>query len=161
MTKVLAALLLSIATAFAWASEFTGRVVGVTDGDTITVLDAANQQHKVRLSGIDTPEKGQPFGQVAKQSLSDQVFDRQVIVETSKIDKYGRAIGKVKIGGTDINLEMIKRGLAWHFKRYQNEQPLDERLSYGAAENEARAASKGLWADSDPIPPWAWRKRKN
>lgn len=142
------------------AETLTGRVVGISDGDTITVLDAANQQHKIRLSGIDSPEKAQPYGQASKQSLSDQVYDRQVSIETSKRDRYGREIGKVLIAGQDANLEQIKRGMAWHYKQYQNEQPLDDRLSYTRAEEEARAARRGLWADPEPMPPWEWRRRR-
>jgi endonuclease YncB( thermonuclease family) len=143
----------------AWAETITGRVVGVADGDTITVLDAANQQHKIRLSGIDCPEKNQPFGQVAKQSMSDQVFDRQVSVETSKRDRYGREIGKVLVGGVDANLEQLRRGLAWHYKKYEREQgPLD-RATYAGAEIEARVAGRGLWVDPEPMAPWDWRKK--
>ena len=160
MMKTIAALLLLLFAACASAETLTGRVVAVTDGDTITVLDAANVQHKVRLAGIDAPEKNQPHGQAAKQSLSDQVFDRHVSVETGKLDRYGREIGKVLIGGVDANLEQIKRGLAWHYKRYQNEQPLDDRLAYTKAEEVAHGEGRGLWADQEPIPPWDWRRMK-
>lgn len=121
------AILATLLATWAWAETISGRVVGVADGDTITVLDAGNQQYKIRLSGIDAPEKNQPFGQTSKQSLSDQVFGRQVAVETGKVDKYGRNVGKVLVDGKDANLEQIKRGLAWHYKRFENEQPVDDR----------------------------------
>lgn len=157
--KIAAALLLALAASCAWADTLTGRVVAVLDGDTITVLDASRQEHRIRLSGIDAPEKAQSFGQASKQALSDQIYDRQVEVETSKRDKYGREIGKVRIGGADANLEQIRRGLAWHYKRFQNEQPLEDRLAYLQAEDEARAARRGLWSEPGAVAPWDWRKR--
>jgi endonuclease YncB( thermonuclease family) len=143
----------------AWADQvIPGKVVGITDGDTLTLLDATNTQHKIRLAGIDSPEKGQPFGQHCKKSLSDLAYDRDATVESSKLDRYGRVIGKVLVDGQDVNLEQVRRGCGWHYKKYQNEQPLDDRLSYNAAEESARASKVGLWADNDPVPPWDWRK---
>lgn len=140
----------------AWA-DFTGNVVGVADGDTITVLDADKVQHKVRLTGIDAPEKKQPFGNRSKQSLSDMVFNKTVTVETDKRDRYGRELGKVLAGGKDVNLEQVRTGFAWHYKVYESTQSATDRQVYTAAENEAKAAKRGLWADIDPIPPWEWR----
>lgn len=137
-----------------------GRVVGVADGDTITVLGADNRQTRVRLQGIDAPESRQAFGQTSKQNLSDLVFDRQVIVEYEKNDRYGRTLGKVVASGRDVNLLQVKAGLAWHYKYYQDEQsPVDRRL-YADAETEARSARRGLWADPKPIPPWDFRRGK-
>lgn len=98
--------------ALAHAEVIVGRVVGVADGDTVTVLDANKQQHKIRLAGIDAPEKRQPFGQRSKESLSALVFARQVTVETDKKDRYGREVGKVRVDGVDANLERLKRGFA-------------------------------------------------
>ena len=92
--------------------------------------------------------------------MSDQVYDRQVTVETGKRDRYGREIGKVLVDGHDANLEQIKRGLAWHYKKYEREQPPEDRATYAAAEIEARSASRGLWVDKEPMPPWEWRHRK-
>jgi endonuclease YncB( thermonuclease family) len=157
--KYVIAALLAAATVTAWADTITGRVVGVADGDTITVLDAKNEQHKIRLAGIDAPEKNQPYGQAAKQSLSDQVYERQVSVETSKRDRYGRAIGKVLVDGSDANLEQVRRGLAWHYKAFEREQERLDRVTYTNAENEARGASRGLWGGHAPVAPWDWRKR--
>ncbi len=159
MKVTIATLAFLLASFVAQAETITGRVVGVADGDTITVIDAANQQHKIRLSGIDAPEKYQPFGQASKQSLSDQVYDRQVAVETAKTDRYGRVVGKVMVSGKDTNLEQIKRGLAWHYRKYENEQPIDDRVTYRKAEDEARAARRGLWSEANQVPPWEWRKR--
>lgn len=142
----------------AGAADFTGRVVGVADGDTITVLAPQNIQHKVRLSGIDAPEKSQAFGQRAKQSLSDLVFNRQVTVQTHKKDRYRREIGKVLVDGLDANLEQIKRGMARHYKAYQREQSAEDRAAYAAAEDEARRLRVGLWQEAQPVPPWELRK---
>ncbi len=100
------------------ANNLLGRVVGVADGDTLTLLDAANVQHKIRLVGIDSPEKGQPFGQVCKQSLSDLAYGRVVAVESSKLDRYGRVLGKVLVNNQDTNLEQVQRGCGWHYKKY-------------------------------------------
>lgn len=144
----------------AYAEILYGRVVGVSDGDTITVLDTNNSQHKVRLSGIDAPEKSQAFGNVAKKSLSDLVYDKQVSVEWGKQDRYGRIVGKVLEAGIDANLEQIKRGMAWHYKKYMNEQVLQDRLDYLHAQQDAKNAKIGLWVDSNPIPPWEYRKDK-
>lgn len=143
----------------AWA-DFTGNVVGVADGDTITVLDAAKVQHKIRLTGIDAPEKKQPFGNRSKQSLSDMVFNKIVTVETVKRDRYGRELGKVLAGGKDVNLEQVRTGFAWHYKAYERTQSAIDRQAYADAENEAKAAKRGLWVDADPTPPWEWRHRK-
>ena len=139
------------------AAVIEGRVVGVADGDTVTVLDADETQHKIRLSGIDAPEKKQPFGQRAKQSLSDLVFDKSVTIETNKVDKHKRNVGKVLVDGVDANLVQVQRGFAWHYKAYEREQSAIERKVYADAENEARAARRGLWADSEPVPPWEFR----
>jgi endonuclease YncB( thermonuclease family) len=121
------------------------------------VLESTNTQHKIRLAGIDAPEKKQPYGQRSKQSLSDLVFDKQVMVETDKRDKYKREVGKVLVGGMDANLEQVSRGMAWHYKAYEREQTPNDRKLYAAAENEAKAARRGLWADADPMPPWEFR----
>ena len=142
------------------ADTLTGRVVGIADGDTFTLLDATNTQHKIRLAGIDSPEKSQPFGQACKKSLSDMAYDRVATVESSKLDRYGRTIGKVLMNGQDVNLEQIRRGCGWHYKKYQNEQSLDDRLSYNSAEVSARASRVGLWSDNDPMPPWDWRNAR-
>ena len=114
------ALILCIQLAFA-AETITARVVGVTDGDTITVLTSERQQIHIRLSQIDAPEKSQDFGQASKQSLSDLVFGKDVSIEVETIDKYGRTVGKVKVGGVDANLQQINRGMAWAYTKYAYE----------------------------------------
>jgi endonuclease YncB( thermonuclease family) len=158
--RALAAIAFTILTTATHAETLTGRVVGIADGDTLTLLDATNTQHKIRLAGIDSPEKSQPFGQVCKKSLSDLAYDHVATVETTKLDRYGRAIGKVWVDSQDVNLEQIRRGCGWHYKKYQNEQSLDDRLSYNSAEESARANRVGLWADNNPVPPWDWRKAR-
>jgi endonuclease YncB( thermonuclease family) len=140
------------------AATIEGRMVGVADGDTITVLDDTHTQHKIRLAGIDAPEKKQPFGQRSKESLSDLVFSKTVTVETGKTDRYGREVGKVLVEGFDANLVQVQKGFAWHYKAYEREQSATERKAYADAENEAKAAQRGLWRDTAPVPPWEFRK---
>jgi len=157
---VLVALPVVVSLNIAWAESYVGRVVGVADGDTITVLDALQTQHKVRLAGIDAPEKSQPFGNASRQALAGVVFQREVTVETYKRDRYQREIGKVWLGTTDVALELVNSGLAWHYKQYAHEQPVEDRLDYTNAEVRARGSHLGLWADAHPIPPWVFRRRK-
>lgn len=156
----LVAITLAFASIPAWAEVFSGRVVGVTDGDTIKVLTADRREERIRLSGIDAPEKAQPYGQVSKKHLSDQVFGQTVTVEWDKRDRYDRIVGRILVGGTDANLGQITAGLAWHYKKYEDEQPAAERRVYADAEVRARDAGIGLWRDRDPTPPWDWRKQK-
>lgn len=153
------------ALAVSWSSlAFTGtvdgQVVGVTDGDTITVLDGKRTQHKVRLGGIDAPEKAQAFGKRSKEHLSSLVYGKQVTVETEKQDRYGRTVGKVLVGGRDTNLAMILAGFAWHYKKYEGEQSPSDRLLYAAAEQEAREAHRGLWHDQTVTAPWDYRAER-
>jgi len=155
---LLAAFLLFVHTAT--ANTLHGRVVGVADGDTVTVLDATNTQWKIRLMGIDAPEKKMPFGQKSKESLSALVFNKQVAVAFNKRDKYGRTVGKILVDGVDANLEQVKSGLAWHYKQYEREQSATDRTAYAQAEEQARSEHRGLWVDPDPTPPWDWRKQQ-
>ncbi len=157
-TAFLAFLLTALALASAMANTLSGRVVGVSDGDTVTILDASKRTHKIRLLGIDSPEKKQPFGERAKQSLSDLVYNKQVNVEGGKPDRYGRALGKIVLDGQDINLEQIRRGMAWHYKQYARDQSPQDRIAYAEAEATARAQRAGLWQDAQPVPPWSFRR---
>lgn len=142
------------------AATLVGHVVGVTDGDTITVLDASHSQYKIRLAGIDAPEKKQAFGLASKKSLSDLVYDKVVTVDWNKQDRYGRIVGKVVLNRVDVNLEQVKRGMAWFYKKYQNEMVIDDRLSYLHANETAEKARVGLWADRGAVAPWDYRKSK-
>jgi endonuclease YncB( thermonuclease family) len=139
------------------AELLMGRIVGISDGDTVTLLDANQRQYKIRLTGIDAPEKKMPFGQRSKEHLSDLVFNKDVQVETEKLDRYGRTLGKILFNRKDINLGMINAGLAWHYKKYQHEQSGSDRLLYAHAEDQARQQRNGLWRDPSPTPPWEWR----
>jgi len=159
LRKVITAMLLALACT-ANAETITGRVVGVADGDTITVLDADKVQHKIRLAGIDAPEKKQPFGNRSKESLSALAFDKTVNVETSKRDRYGRQIGKVLVNGRDVNLVQVERGMAWFYRQYQREQSPNDRRLYETAEDAAKAEKRGLWRDADPVAPWEFRRNK-
>lgn len=153
---LLGLLFASIAT----AETYVGRVVRVADGDTITVLDQGHTQHKVRLAGIDAPEKKQPFGQASRRHLAILVADRTVTIETTKRDRYRREVGKVLVDGRDVNLGQVEAGLAWHYKQYAHEQSVADRQAYAAAEEAARQARRGLWSDVYPVPPWEYRYRR-
>ena len=120
------------------AFEFTGKVVGVTDGDTITVLLESKKQYKVRLQHIDCPESRQPFGFKAKQFLSQKVFGKNVTVKWDKMDRYKRILGNVYLGKEWVNLELVKEGLAWHYKFYSKDKTM------AAAETKAKAAKLGI-----------------
>ncbi|MFM8576898.1 MAG: thermonuclease family protein [Limnohabitans sp.] len=145
----------------AMAAAWSGLVVGVSDGDTLKVLDAHRQAHTIRLMGIDAPEKAQAFGQRSKQSLSELAHGQRVLVDSAKRDKYGRMVGKVlSEDGRDLCLEQIQRGMAWHYKQYAAEQAADDRAQYRDADKMAQASRLGLWQEPDPTPPWVWRRAK-
>jgi len=133
-------------------------VVGVSDGDTITMLDDGKTQHKVRLGGIDAPERGQAFGERSRQSLSALVFQKRVEARCHKKDRYGREVCAVFVSLRDVGLEQIRLGMAWHYKEYQHEQTTQDRLVYRDEEESAKARRVGLWKDAKPVPPWEWRK---
>jgi endonuclease YncB( thermonuclease family) len=149
------------------AAELFGTVVAVADGDTLTLLDASRQQHKIRLSGIDAPERRQAYGERSRQHLATIVFQKRARVVWDKRDRYRRIVGRVYAaqcgdGGcaysVDAGLEQIRAGLAWHYKQYQRDQSPAERVRYAALEDEARARGEGLWKDADPVPPWNYRR---
>jgi endonuclease YncB( thermonuclease family) len=135
-----------------------GLVTRVADGDTLDVLDDGKASHRIRLLGIDAPEGGQPYGKVAKQALLDHVIRRRVTVLVQSKDRYHRSVGKVLLAGADINLEMVREGLVWHYKHYAGDQVPGDARRYAQAEQEARQARVGLWADPHPTPPWVWRR---
>lgn len=163
---IIAALCILSSTAF--AEKWEGRVVRVADGDTITVLDSSKQMHKIRLSGIDAPEKAQPFGQRSKTNLSAITFNRVVEIDGNKRDRYGRTLAKVMVADPNCNapscpkthdagLVQIRSGLAWWYRQYANEQTPKDREEYEVAEFEAKTHRLGLWAEKLPVPPWEWR----
>ena len=142
------------------AGSLHGQVVGVSDGDTVTVLDANKRPNKIRLAGIDAPEKAQAYGQKAKDSLSELVYGKTVDVQWTKLDRYNRIVGKITLNHVDINLEQIKRGMAWHYKQYQLGQTMQDRISYAEYELRARDKKIGLWQDPLPTEPWTYRRQK-
>ena len=133
------------------AETLTGKVVGVTDGDTLTLL-VNRTRFKVRLTEIDTPEKGQTWGSRATQALGKKVFQKDVVVESSGYDRYDRLLGRIWLGDRDINREMVREGHAWAYRRYLTDQSLLE------DEAAAKAEQIGLWSVPDPVAPWAWRR---
>lgn len=143
-----------------FANDLYGKVIAISYGDTLTLLDKENKTHKIRLSGIDAPEKSQAYGQASKQALSNQVYGKSVNVDWNKRDRYGRIIGKVIRGSQDVNLEQIKLGMAWHYKKYENEQEIEDRSLYSHAEYLAQRNRRGLWTEHDPTAPWDFRKAK-
>lgn len=146
----------------AWATpwEIRGQVVGIADGDSITVLTADKKQYKVRLAGIDAPEQSQPFGQRSKQSLSDLVFRKEVRVEVHAKDRYTRQVGIVYEGRININQLQVVRGLAWAYRQYLGNLPKPFAKTLLDSEAQARSDKRGLWVDKNPTPPWQWRRQK-
>ncbi|MCO5725532.1 thermonuclease family protein [Robiginitalea marina] len=129
-----------------------GKVVGIADGDTFTMLLDNKTTVKVRLASIDCPERRQPYSAVATKFTSDAIFSRKVTVVVDSKDRYGRSLGWVYYDGKNLNEELLNAGLAWHFRRYSK----DEKLQ--ALEDQARANKVGLWQDKNPVPPWDWRR---
>jgi endonuclease YncB( thermonuclease family) len=157
--KKLAFLCLLFFTLVSFAEELIGKVIKVSDGDTITVLDSNNQKHKIRLKGIDAPESQQAFGDISTQSLSELVYDKEVLVTWDKKDKYYRILGKVIVDGNDANYEQLTKGLAWYYKQYEKDLSDEDKKRYSEAEEWARNYTEGLWADSNSIPPWEYRRK--
>lgn len=155
MHSTLTTLLLLVVYSIAYADNISGRIVGISDGDTLTLLDETNTQHKIRLAAIDAPERAQPFGNRSKQQLSELCFKQPTIVEVVDKDRYGRSVGVVMCNGVNANEVMLTSGMAWVYRQYA--QGFEY---YDALEHEAKANQVGLWIDSDPIPPWEWRKAK-
>lgn len=137
-----------------------GKVTKVVDGDTLDIIDGGVSKRRIRLKGIDAPERNQAFAIESTRSLALMTTGKEVIVEWEKIDEHDRLVGRVLIDERDICLEQIRAGMAWHFKRYQHEQTAQEQELYDRSENEARSARRGLWADSKPVEPWVVRARQ-
>lgn len=144
----------------ALAETVTGKVVGIADGDTLSLLDHRNKRHKIRLQGIDAPEKRQAWGRRSMQDLAALAFHKEVTADCGKVDKYGREICKVLVGDRDVNLAQIESGMAWWYRAYATEQEPTDRAEYAAAEGAARSARKGLWSDPNAQAPWDWRRKE-
>ena len=150
------------------------RVVDVPEPDVLVIEDGAGNRYPVRLAGIDAPETDQPFGPEAQSRLGDWALGQPARLEWDKVDRHGRAVGKLWVSSPDMpclgqpdcprNLDLghalIAAGLAWHFKRYQSEQSEQDRASYAFDEEEARARRNGLWSDPAAVAPWDWRDGK-
>jgi endonuclease YncB( thermonuclease family) len=141
----------------AWAGTLEGHVIHVAEGDTITVLNG-KEQLRVRLRGIDAPERRQAFSKQSTEHLSGMVRRQIVTVEWYKKDRYGRLVGTVYLKGIDVGLEQVRAGLAWHYKRFENEQTPEQRAAYEIAETAARERHLGLWTDTRAVAPWEWRE---
>jgi endonuclease YncB( thermonuclease family) len=142
---------LALAVSFSAWADFTGKVVGVADGDSITVL-RDREQVKVRLVDIDAPEKGQPFGNRSKQALEVLVKGQDVLVVERGQDRYQRTLGRVYRGDLDVNAEQVRQGMAWVHRQYAKDASLFQ------IEAEAKEQKRGLWRDPEPVPPWEWRR---
>lgn len=150
---LIALLVFAASCVFAGTPAFSGRVVGIADGDTLTVL-ADQVPHKIRLAEIDAPEKKQAFGEKAKQSLADLCFNQRACVSAGKTDRYGRTVARVVCQGEDASMHQVRAGLAWAYTRYLSDPAI------ALAEALAHDAGSGLWADPNPVPPWLYRKHK-
>ena len=155
----LLALFLSVVAQGLHADILAGRCVAVFDGDTIVVRDTHRKRHEVRLQGIDAPEKGQRYGSISKSNLSALVYQKQVVVDWDKRDRYGRLVGRVTSNGVDASRTQLEAGLAWVYREYLDELPLSDRKLFLQAESTAQHKRLGLWHDRDPTPPWVWRHR--
>jgi len=150
--------LLSLAIQVASAGTFTGAVVGISDGDTLTLLDAQKQQHKIRLAGIDAPEKVQAFGSKSTANLGRLAFNKNAVADCPKTDRYGRLVCQVTVAGQDVGLQQVKDGMAWWYRKYAGEQSAQDQADYEQAETWAKVRRQGLWNDVNPMPPWEWRR---
>lgn len=150
----MASILCAVSTnAPAQSETVTGRCVGVHDGDSMTVLTAGNVQLKVRLEGIDAPELKQPFSQQSKEALSVLVFGKEVTLQVTGTDRYKRTLAVVLVAGVNVNLDLVRQGLAWRYDKYNKDAALLN------AQNAAKGAKRGMWADPVPVQPWEWRAK--
>lgn len=159
-TRAATILAVTLFASFQALADFTGRVVSIADGDTITVLDSDNRQHKVRIAGIDAPERHQPFGEKSRASMGELAFNQESRLDCRKQDRYRRDVCTVFIADKDIGLEQVTRGMAWWYRAYAKEQTPQQRQDYEVAEFQAQSRRQGLWAEKNPVPPWEWRRAK-
>ena len=148
--------LLFWSTAYAGAQEISCRVVGISDGDTLTCLSSTKKQIKVRLAEIDSPESKQPYGTKAKQALSDLAFGKNVVLQVRDVDRYGRTVARIQVGNTDVNAELVRLGAAWVYRDYLKDRPLLD------LEATAKHFKRGIWSlpKAEQQAPWEWRKNQ-
>ncbi len=151
-------LLIAFSAGTARAADIKGRVTAIADGDSFTLTDASRRSYRVRIQGIDAPERAQNFSQASRKSLSDLLFAREVTVIVQKHDQYGRIVGTVMAGGRDAGLEQLRAGLVWFYTYYANEMRTADRAAYLEAQREARVGRRGLWSDAQAVPPWRFRR---
>lgn len=144
----------------ALAEPVEGWVSWVDDGDSFVMTQDGGREARVRIAGIDAPERGQPYSRLARTRLVELIKGRRVSVDAYKTDIYGRLVGSVRADGRDVGLAQLEVGLAWHDVRHLAEQPADKASRYAEAESAARAARRGLWSWRVPVPPWEWRARE-
>lgn len=154
MNKILFLICFILFSISANAHILKGKVIRISDGDTVVVLDESNIQHRIRLDGIDAPEKGQPFGKKATDFVKELIAGKIVTVHWQKKDRYGRILGYVLIGEINVNKELLKNGLAWHYKFFNSDQELAK------LERNARKLKLNIWSDKNPIEPYIWRNNK-
>lgn len=138
--------------------NLSGKVIKVSDGDSIELKDDDGTVHKIRLAGIDAPEYNQSYGRAAKKFLASIIENKTLCVEWHKADRYKRLVGKIWYQGRDVNLQVVEAGLAWFYKYYEDEQPAADRKLYADAEQQAKATKKGLWGGTKAVAPWDWRQ---
>lgn len=165
MSRFICAVVILFGSTNAFAQTISGEVVSVADGDTITILeiqDNGKVQRKVRITGIDAPEKAQAFGAASKEAMAALAFRQRAVAECRGTDRYGRFLCLVRVNGIDVGLRQVETGMAWHYVKYANTQPREEAVAYALSESQARASHAGLWRDigtsQPPVPPWDWRK---
>ena len=152
MQKLFSTLIICLLSLGLSAQTLRGKVISIKDGDTIEML-VNNKPVRIRLRGIDCPEKKQPFGNNAKQFTSDLCFGKIVKAEQLSKDRYKRIVAKIILpSGNLLNLQLLKAGLAWHYTKY------DRSTDFASAEKEAKSQRRGIWSMKDPIAPWSWRK---
>ena len=160
---------LLLCSTLAHADELTGKVINVADGDTLTILTPDKQQHRIRIAGIDAPEKAQPFGDRSRQNLRAMAHGKDARADCPKTDRYGRKVCKVWVQPSDcptcgltldVGYAQISAGLAWWYRAYAKEQSAEDRGRYESEENEARLRKRGLWVESPAVPPWEWRQQR-
>ena len=147
-------LVFALLPAYAQDQNFSGRVVGITDGDTLTILTASTEQVRIRLAEIDTPEKGQPYGNRSQQTLSTLTFQKEIFAKYVDTDRYGRIVARLYVDDLDISAEMVRLGAAWVYRYYSTDESLR------ALEKQAQQSGVGLWSlpEFERIPPWEWRR---
>lgn len=144
--------ILSAQASSARAETFTTKVIAVLDGDTVLVAQSGKRPTKIRLAGIDAPEKAQAFGAKSRQALVELVLNREVRVETVATDKFGRRVAQLIRDGSNVNQQQVRSGMAWEYSYFHRDR------EYAALQREAQQAQLGLWSQPNPIPPWEWRK---